>query len=61
MEYCATAFHYHLSDRKPLEKLDRHLNEWGDAGWRLVSTNVVVTGSDAEGREHHFIWERGAR
>lgn len=58
MQYRASAYVYYLGDRKPLEKLDKHLNEWTRAGWRLVSDHVVVTGPDDEGREHHLIWER---
>jgi hypothetical protein len=58
MQYRSSACVYDLGDRKPLEKLDRHLNEWARAGWRLVSDAVIVTGADEDGREHHLIWER---
>lgn len=58
MEYSTSTFLYHLGDRKPLEKLERHLNEWSNAGWRLASNCVVVTGPQQDGREHHLIWER---
>ncbi len=59
MQYRATTFLYYLGDRKPLEKMEKHLNAWADAGWRLVATDIVVTGADQDGREHHFVWERG--